>query len=143
MQELTVVRNDPILLREASTLLKADDLPGAARMCVDVGAHDLAARVWKIQAHCVAKGSLVRDAIAAVASPRGAVTDVPVRDPAVKASVPKDDAGKSALTSAFSDVLRDRQAKIAAGNVIPIIGSRPEVNTALSTTCLSRSRRRR
>ena len=28
--------------------------------------------------------------------------------------MPKDDAGKSALTSAYSDVLRDRQAKIAA-----------------------------
>ena len=123
--------HDPILLQEVTKLLHANDLPGAARMCADAGAHDLAAKVWTIQANRyearIAKGSLVRHAIAAITYPRGAVTDVPVRDPAAKASVPKDDAGKAALTSAFGDVPRDRQAKIAARNVIPIIGSRPEV----------------
>jgi hypothetical protein len=120
--------NDPALLDEVSVLLEKNDLSGAAQLCAEAGDYNLAERVWAIQAQRVAKGSLVRDAIAAVAYPRGAVTDVPVRDPAAKASVPKDDAGKAALTSAFGDVLRDRQAKMAARNVIPILGSRPEVN---------------
>jgi hypothetical protein len=111
-------------LHTVNDLLAARNPAAAAQLAAEHGDHELAAKCWTAADH-IAKtgpGSLVKDAMRphtpaarrsqAYAEARKAVNRSPA--PATKAAPPKGDEGKAALTAAFGDVIRARQAQILA-----------------------------